>query len=102
MTSQMLKDVMRMADLVLFGMEVVESEFIVDRVQVRFPRSKKKRVRKKWAKQARNCESRPSVAVYRLHNVLTGSDYLMGHPVTIGKMRDAIRRENDKHAEKWR
>lgn len=100
MSNHMVEDVLRMRDLVLFGVEVMESEFCVDRVQIRFPRTKKRRIRRKWAKRERNFEARPAKAVYRIKNAL-GGDYILGHPVTIGKMRDAIQRENEKHVEKW-
>ena len=45
---------------------------VMEVVQVKFPRSKKKRIRKKWAKQMRYCEFRSS------RWVLTPTKYEVG------------------------
>lgn len=43
----------------LVGVNIIVCDFLpVNRVQVRFPRSKKKRMRKKWAKRNANWEER--------------------------------------------
>ena len=39
---------------VLSGVQVIRSQYAVTRVQVRFPRSKKRRICKKWQKDQRN------------------------------------------------
>jgi len=53
----------------VFGVEIIESPFLpTDRRQVKFPRSKKRRVRKKWAKQPKNLRSFETV--YQVGNRL--------------------------------
>ncbi len=42
------------------GMRVFSSPFVTIRKQVRFPRSKRKRIRRKWAKQAKNWAEEPA------------------------------------------
>ena len=42
------------------GMPVYESPHVITRRQFRKPRSKRKRIRKKWAKDPRNFKSTPS------------------------------------------
>ena len=51
----------------LFGMKVILSEYACefDRKQVRFPRSKKKRIRKKWAGQDKNFVRTIKPVVYK-------------------------------------
>lgn len=43
---------------------LIESPYLTDRVQVRFPRSKKKRIRRKWAKDQKNYDTVPKNVVY--------------------------------------
>jgi hypothetical protein len=64
----------------LFGMKVIEDVFLSDRKQVRFPRSKKVRIRRKWAKQAKNYDFVPKSYVYQV------GDKLLGHPETIRRI----------------
>ena len=43
------------------GLHVITSVFMVERKQVRFPKSKKRRIRKKWAKdwnEVKTCSER--------------------------------------------
>jgi hypothetical protein len=43
------------------GMRVTESVNAVSRKQVKFPRTKKRRLQKKWTKDIRNWETRPAI-----------------------------------------
>jgi hypothetical protein len=60
------------------------------RKQVRFPRSKKIRIRRKWAKQAHNWQAFPDPAVYMVGGCL------VGHRATVAKMATAIERINER------
>jgi hypothetical protein len=61
-------------------MQIIESPFLVE--QFRFPRSKKKRIRAKWAKRPAN--SRPA------RGVLQMGDKLICHPEFSAQLRRAI------------
>jgi hypothetical protein len=62
---------------------IIEDPRLVD--QYRFPRSKKKRVRNKWAKDPRNFM--PSRRVYEVAGVL------VCHPVVAAEIRQKIAKE---------
>lgn len=54
----------------ILGMPVVLCPWMTTRGQVRFPRSKKRRIRKKWAKQQRNYASVPSNEILQMMGAL--------------------------------
>lgn len=59
----------------LFGtVQVINCELLTERRQFRFPRSKKRRIREKWAKDFRNYRQEPSP-----HAVREGYQYFV-HP----------------------
>lgn len=68
----------------LNGMEVYTSKAMVDKLFFRHCRSKKKRIRKKWLKDARNYRLVPKKEVY------TAGNRLIMHPETF----EALRRAN--------
>lgn len=70
------------------GFEVYESEFLVVRKQTKFPRSKKKRIRKKWAKQDKNWTTTPLPTMIRM------GFKLFAHPATIARLKKEINEEN--------
>ena len=75
--------------------KMVRSYQITDRIQVRFPRSKKKRIRKKWAKQEKNFAYFPSKNIWKM------GDTLIAHPEVIEKImkeitKDMYRREENR------
>ncbi len=72
------------------GIPIMVSEFAVEMVQTKFPRSKRRRIRKKWASRNCNFISRP--ACYKV------KEYFIMHPT----MYDAMRRELDKREEERR
>ena len=72
------------------GVRVLESEHLVIREQVRFPRSKRKRIRKKWAKRPENWAERPDPDIYRMADPITGRVQLVCHPETARRLREMI------------
>ena len=67
------------------GLKIIEDTNLGSRVQVRFPRSKRKRIRRKWSKDQRNYVFKPDTAFYT--NIKGG--YIICHP----SMADEIRRQ---------
>ena len=65
---------------------IVENAQLVIREQVRFPKSKKRRIRKKWARQARNWDARPDPAIYQLSQ----QGWLVMHPATAHRVRSLL------------
>ena len=55
------------------GIKIIQSDLCMERRQNRFPRTKKKRIRNKWAKQEKNFVYNPT-AYY------IGNDSLICHP----------------------
>ena len=55
-----------------FILRIFESQFSTKHEQFRFPKSKKKRIRKKWAKNLRNFRDVPIACM--------GQDFLVVHP----------------------
>lgn len=60
---------------------IFESPYLTRLVQTRFPRSKKRRIRKKWAKRQENFRSEPDPCAYILSGVL------YAHPATARAMK---------------
>lgn len=54
----------------LDGLKIVTSNYLTKRVQFRFPRSKKKRIRRKWAKQAKNWRNIDNGNAYQIGDTL--------------------------------
>lgn len=65
------------------GIKLVADPWMFDRVQFRFPRSKKKRIRKKWAKDQKNYKNVPWDKVYKI-----GDTFIM-HPTLLDQVRKA-------------
>ena len=63
----------------IMGMNVIESPYAVSREQFRFPRTKKKRIQKKWRSDLRNFKDKPCA-------YLAGNS-LYAHPVIYKSMR---------------
>lgn len=66
----------------LAGLRIVESRQLTERRQVRFPRSKARRIRKKWARRASSYRERPMQ-----HGYMIGSDTLVVHPALAARLR---------------
>lgn len=70
----------------VFSVGFFEDPYMRDWQQVRFPRSKKRRMRKKWAKQRRNFGFAPSPRIYRI------GDTIIGHPEVIAKIKRKLKK----------
>lgn len=60
---------------------IIESWIMVERKQRRFPRSKKRRIRRKWARQEKNWVTVPMTEIYRI------GDNIFCHPAIAQKIR---------------
>ncbi len=67
----------------LMRANLIASPYLGDTVQVRFPKSKKRRIRKKWAKRSQNWRVKPSDRGY----VMDGGATVIGDPGVIAAMR---------------
>ena len=66
------------------GLKVVAGLDMCKREQFRFPRSKKKRMRKKWRRDSRNWRYVPDRTVYQVF------DTLYMHPVMIEELKRVL------------
>lgn len=64
---------------VMGGLTVKESVFAVNRRQLRFPKSKKRRIRRKWEKREKNWQTTP--AAFRLGGML------IVHPEIMARLK---------------
>lgn len=65
----------------LSGLNVITDHRMVERKQVRFPRTKKRRIRRKWAKRPENYKEFPLKTVYQV-----GNDLIM-HPAMFAELQ---------------
>ena len=72
------------------GIQIIEAPWMVDRRQVRFPRSKKKRIRRKWARDPRNWRMFPKTEIYEIQ----GGVVFM-HPDVAAELRKRLRKAPD-------
>jgi hypothetical protein len=81
---------------VIYGMPIIESEYVprFKIIQHRFPKSKKKRIRRKWAKQHRNHKQVPVNTVYMVNN-----DTLVASIGTTNKIKHALSQQGVVKAE---
>ena len=66
----------------MFGFNIIESVWLTERKQWRFPRSKKRRIRKKWAKDEKNFKYEPKA--YKVGGTL------YCHPSLATKLREVF------------
>jgi hypothetical protein len=78
----------------LSGIEIRTSPFALTREQIRFPRTKKKRIQKKWSKDKRNFTDRPGM-------YLIGSNIAVAHPEIYRKLKNTIDRQAEAYFKKW-
>jgi len=76
------------------GVPIYQSALAISRIQFRFPKSKCKRIRKKWRKNPDNFKEIP--AVYQV-----GKSFV-AHPVLYTQIRDAINEKQEAYEKKWR
>ena len=79
--------------MTLHSVRIIESVHACVRTQVRFPRTKKRRIQKKWAKQERNVEYRPTAFI--------ASGVLVAHPSIVAQLREKAARDQEAWERKW-
>lgn len=72
----------------MFGIEMVPNSLLADRRQTRFPKSKSRRIRRKWTKRQSNWSMVPRMSYYMMGN------QLIAHPSMIEKILRAIGQRN--------
>lgn len=77
------------------GIKVQTNPLLVESFQCRFPRSKSKRIVKKWRKDARNWKTVPSKKV--LHFAQTNT--IICHPSLLPALEKAVQFENERMCE---
>ena len=68
-------------------LKIVENSLLIKREQILFPRSKKKRIRKKWYKNEKYWITYPDPAIYQ------SKDTLFCHPITAIKIRSMMKED---------
>ena len=69
----------------LYGLRIVTDSMMSKRIQFRFPRSKKRRMRKKWTKNQKNWKTIPLDTIYRM------GDTLIMHPMMTERLKKEIK-----------
>jgi hypothetical protein len=77
----------------IYGLKLVSSPYATIPTQFRFPRSKKKRLRKKWKKNKNNWRSEPAMFMM--------NDTAIAHPVIIAQIQESTKRQEESHFKKW-
>lgn len=75
----------------LLGFKIIESRWLTKRIQFRFPRTRKKRMMKKWLRNSRNFRDVPSLDIYQT------PFGVVCHP----EMAKSLRRAALKAVDKW-
>lgn len=68
------------------GYKLMPDGFMVERGQIRFPKSKSRRIRKKWSKRFCNFGDVPMQKVY----ILKPHRAIIGHPRLINALKKSI------------
>lgn len=74
------------------GFQIVESKTLVIKYQYRFPKSKRRRIRKKWKKDLKNWKTKVDPQCYFLNN------QIICHPEVAEKLRYAMLTTNNSYA----
>ena len=69
--------------------QIIESQSMTETYQFRFPRSKKKRIKKKWQKRPNNFKTRPR------KDFLLYGNYVICNPIMAAKLRRQIQIRED-------
>lgn len=85
-----------MLGLVHSGLKIVTSPHLprFKLVQFRFPKSKRKRIRMKWAKRPENFKQVPSHTMYRM------GDTVVVHPDDLSKIKAEVARQQSERMNK--
>ena len=96
------------AGMLGLGITVIESPLAITSKQFRFPRSKKKRIKKKWAKNRNHFRDEPAIYVISPHTFYGRSEreQIIAHPKCVAMMRnigtsDEEKRWQDEWNNKW-
>lgn len=73
-------------------LQIYENHYLTKSKQIKFPVSKKKRIRKKWTKNLKNWMSWPDPNYYRV------GDQVFCHPAMAGVLRQQIEKGNNDKA----
>lgn len=71
----------------MFGIKIIENHNLVKRVQFKFPKSKRKRIRKKFKKDQVNYRNEPDRTLYHMPNLRQ----IVCHPVVAAEIRRKVR-----------
>ncbi len=74
------------------GFKIIESSTLVIKYQYRFPKSKRRRIRKKWKKDLKNWRTKADPQYYFLNN------QIICHPVMTEKLRYQMLTTNNSYA----
>jgi hypothetical protein len=75
---------------ILPGIQIIEAPWMTDRRQIRFPRSKKRRIQQKWAKDPRNWRSFPKSEIYEIQGGI-----VFMHPDIAAELRKRLKEAPD-------
>ncbi len=88
------------------GMPVYESAMAMTRQQYRFPISKGKRIRKKWAKRDKNFKGVPGAFMLPRSAMSWSSTSdekcLIIHPLLFARLKDQLKKQEEAYEQKWR
>lgn len=71
------------------GLKIICDDSLADWKQVKFPRSKKKRICRKWAKNQKNYAYIPKNGYYQI------GDMLIMHPTMLESLKREIDKQNE-------
>jgi len=78
----------------IMGMPVMISGYALESYQYRFPKSKKKRIRKKWAKRDINFKSRPGAYIvdkeFGFDSIARKQKILICHPLVLETIKERL------------
>ncbi len=76
----------------LYGIPIIINSLAehVSRIQIRFPRSKRKRIKKKWKKQEKNFRIDHKPAIYK-----TPAGFIC-HPIIYQQLQEQLKKEEEK------
>ena len=98
-----MSDILKPIPVCLRRIEIIESPFMVERKQVRFPRSKKSRMQKKWRKNPKNWQNFAAPDLIKMDGDKFGQpgvDIICGHPSAIRALREQVVARADRQMSK--
>jgi hypothetical protein len=71
-------------------MKILANSNLLIHKQVRFPKSKKRRIRKKWERRSSNWHSDPDPNIYAYIDPLNKQQVCVAHPLTIKRLQNIM------------